>query len=64
MNEGVAIECSVLYLLSSREVFCWVRCSVRVGYCISHVAAVMKCSTGIVRVSGGANEVVAIEYSS
>jgi len=35
--------------------------SVRVGYCVSKVFVVMKCSRGIVRAFGGVNEVLSIE---
>jgi len=47
-----------------KEVVVSGRCSVRVGCCVSLLLVVMECSTGIVRVCGGLNEDVAIEYSS
>jgi len=37
------------------------RCFVRVGYCVLLFVVVMVCSTGIVRVCGGVNYIVAIE---
>ena len=37
------------------------RCSVRVGCCVSLLEKDMKCSTGIVGVYGGVDDVVAIE---
>ena len=47
-----------------REVAFLGRCFLRVCYCISLLVVDMKCSTGIVRVCGGVNEVVAIEHTS
>ena len=39
------------------------RCSVCVGYCVLQVVVDMEYSRGVVRVCGGVNDVVAIEYS-
>jgi len=40
------------------------RRSVRVGYCVSLLVDDMECGDGVVRVCGGVNEDVAIEYGA
>jgi len=44
-----------------REVRDFGRCSVHVGYYVSLLVVITESNTGIVRVRGGVNEVVAIE---
>ena len=47
-----------------REVAFRGRCFALVGCCVLQVFVDIECSTGIVRVCGGVNDVVAIEYST
>ena len=46
------------------KVIAFGRCSVRVGYCVSQVVVDIECGDGIVKAYRGANDDVAIEYSS